>query len=62
MARIPQTDTMRESTTGHDFLPINGTDYIEFYIGNARQSSDPSGQDTLHPFCSQILIDSYTPS
>ncbi len=22
-----------------DFLPINGTDYIEFYVGNARQSS-----------------------
>ncbi|MCU0357111.1 MAG: 4-hydroxyphenylpyruvate dioxygenase [Cyclobacteriaceae bacterium] len=23
----------------HDFLPINGTDYIEFYVGNAKQSS-----------------------
>jgi 4-hydroxyphenylpyruvate dioxygenase len=23
----------------HDFLPINGTDYIEFYAGNARQAS-----------------------
>ncbi len=22
-----------------DFLPINGTDYIEFYVGNARQAS-----------------------
>lgn len=22
-----------------DFLPINGTDYIEFYVGNAKQSS-----------------------
>ena len=39
MAHIPQTDAMRESSTGHDFLPINGTDYIEFYVGNARQSS-----------------------
>jgi 4-hydroxyphenylpyruvate dioxygenase len=23
----------------HDFLPINGTDHIEFYVGNARQSA-----------------------
>lgn len=23
----------------NDFLPINGTDYVEFYVGNARQSS-----------------------
>ncbi len=23
----------------HDFLPINGTDYIEFYVGNAKQSA-----------------------
>ena len=22
-----------------DFLPLNGTDYIEFYVGNAKQSS-----------------------
>src|SRR6187402_3619088 len=22
-----------------DFLPINGTDYIEFYVGNAKQSA-----------------------
>src|SRR3954467_4729767 len=22
-----------------DFLPINGTDYIEFYVGNAKQTS-----------------------
>lgn len=25
--------------TGEDFLPINGTDYIEFYCGNAKQSA-----------------------
>jgi 4-hydroxyphenylpyruvate dioxygenase len=23
----------------HDFLPINGTDYIELYVGNAKQSA-----------------------
>ncbi len=22
-----------------DFLPINGTDYIELYVGNAKQSA-----------------------
>ncbi|WP_022836789.1 4-hydroxyphenylpyruvate dioxygenase [Salisaeta longa] len=31
----PQTDP----TTAEDFLPINGTDYIEFYVGNAKQSA-----------------------
>ena len=24
---------------GADFLPLNGTDYIEFYVGNARQAA-----------------------
>ena len=22
-----------------DFLPINGTDYVEFYVGNAKQAA-----------------------
>ena len=22
-----------------DFLPLNGTDYIEFYVGNAKQAA-----------------------
>jgi 4-hydroxyphenylpyruvate dioxygenase len=26
-------------STEKDFLPINGTDYIEFYVGNARQAA-----------------------
>ena len=26
-------------TASTDFLPINGTDYIEFYVGNAKQAS-----------------------
>jgi 4-hydroxyphenylpyruvate dioxygenase len=30
-ATAPQTAT--------DFLPLNGTDYIEFYVGNAKQSA-----------------------
>jgi 4-hydroxyphenylpyruvate dioxygenase len=25
--------------TTHDFLPLLGTDYVEFYVGNARQSA-----------------------
>lgn len=27
------------NTAEKDFLPINGTDYIEFYVGNARQAA-----------------------
>jgi len=27
------------STTDTDFLPLNGTDYIELYVGNAKQSA-----------------------
>ncbi|MBV8115973.1 MAG: 4-hydroxyphenylpyruvate dioxygenase [Silvibacterium sp.] len=28
-----------EVITDKDFLPLNGTDYVEFYVGNARQAS-----------------------
>ncbi len=28
-----------EVATEKDFLPLNGTDYVEFYVGNARQSA-----------------------
>ncbi|HEV8537926.1 MAG TPA: 4-hydroxyphenylpyruvate dioxygenase [Bacteroidota bacterium] len=34
---LPESKTSREVTK--DFLPINGTDYIEFYVGNAKQSA-----------------------
>ena len=27
------------SATQKDFLPLNGTDYVEFYVGNARQAA-----------------------
>jgi 4-hydroxyphenylpyruvate dioxygenase len=33
------TQTMPASTEAHDVFPINGTDYIEFYVGNAKQAS-----------------------
>jgi 4-hydroxyphenylpyruvate dioxygenase len=33
--------TLVESTlhTKQDFLPLKGTDYVEFYVGNARQAA-----------------------
>lgn len=31
--------TTSSPTTGEDFLPINGTDYVEFYVGNAKQAA-----------------------
>jgi len=32
--------TLEQSTPiEKDFLPLNGTDYVEFYVGNARQSA-----------------------
>src|SRR5436309_10634719 len=39
---MPETKTATATEPafgGVDFLPINGTDYIEFYVGNAKQSS-----------------------
>ena len=35
MASIAQT----QSHVTHDFLPLKGTDHIEFYVGNARQAA-----------------------
>ena len=26
-------------TTDTDFLPLNGTDYIELYVGNSKQAA-----------------------
>jgi 4-hydroxyphenylpyruvate dioxygenase len=34
-----QTQEQNTPTQTDDFLPINGTDYIEFYVGNAKQSA-----------------------
>lgn len=33
------TITQPQTTTAVDFLPLNGTDHIEFYVGNAKQSA-----------------------
>jgi 4-hydroxyphenylpyruvate dioxygenase len=29
----------RKNCSSRKFLPINGTDYIEFYVGNAKQAA-----------------------
>lgn len=34
-----QTQTAPSKTVHQDAFPINGTDYIEFYVGNAKQSA-----------------------
>ena len=31
--------TENAATTARDFLPLNGTDYVEFFVGNARQAA-----------------------
>ncbi|HEX4682606.1 MAG TPA: 4-hydroxyphenylpyruvate dioxygenase [Gemmatimonadaceae bacterium] len=33
------TQTMPVGTEAHDTFPINGTDYVEFYVGNAKQAA-----------------------
>jgi 4-hydroxyphenylpyruvate dioxygenase len=33
------TLTQHNPTSGTDFLPLKGTDHVEFYVGNARQSA-----------------------
>lgn len=33
------TITSREIESKVDFLPLNGTDYVEFYVGNAKQAA-----------------------
>ncbi|MBW8242065.1 4-hydroxyphenylpyruvate dioxygenase [Muricauda oceani] len=35
-----ETSTLpKESNTSEDFMPINGTDYIELYVGNSKQAA-----------------------
>jgi 4-hydroxyphenylpyruvate dioxygenase len=36
---MPEAKTAATTAQHIDFLPINGTDYVEFYVGNARQSA-----------------------
>ncbi len=43
VAPRPDTETTAHEAsdldTPEDFLPINGTDYVEFYVGNAKQAA-----------------------
>ena len=34
-----QTLTETPGEAQKDFLPLNGTDYVEFYVGNAKQAA-----------------------
>ncbi len=34
-----QTATIQTATGAVDFLPLQGTDYVEFYVGNAKQAA-----------------------
>jgi len=34
-----ETNTITQPATQKDAFPINGTDYVEFYVGNAKQSA-----------------------
>jgi 4-hydroxyphenylpyruvate dioxygenase len=34
-----QTQVQEQPLTAQDTFPINGTDYVEFYVGNAKQSA-----------------------
>lgn len=34
-----QTQALDSTATQEDFLPLNGTDYVEFYVGNAKQAA-----------------------
>jgi len=34
-----QTEVLEKNAEVTDFLPLNGTDHIEFYVGNAKQSA-----------------------
>src|SRR5256885_10692235 len=33
------TQTLPVNTEAHDTFPINGTDFLEFYVGNAKQAA-----------------------
>jgi len=36
---IAAPKTKRTPVAEEDFLPLHGTDYIEFYVGNAKQAA-----------------------
>ena len=38
-AHLDSQPTKQSTPTGNDFLPLKGTDHVEFYVGNARQAA-----------------------
>src|SRR5437867_11188064 len=38
-SRIAAARKKTAPTSGEDFLPLEGTDHIEFYVGNAKQAA-----------------------
>ncbi len=36
---MAETATLSAAPEAHDVFPINGTDYVEFYVGNAKQAA-----------------------
>ena len=38
-AHLDSQATTQSTPTGEDFLPLKGTDHVEFYVGNARQAA-----------------------
>ena len=39
METVSTPQPIANKADNQDFLPLNGTDYIEFYVGNAKQSA-----------------------
>src|ERR1700721_3321675 len=39
MATHAPTQTLSQPESNIDFLPLKGTDHVEFYVGNARQAA-----------------------
>ncbi|WP_345253753.1 4-hydroxyphenylpyruvate dioxygenase [Flaviaesturariibacter amylovorans] len=39
MSHVAANETMDRREAGADFLPLQGTDYVEFYVGNAKQAA-----------------------
>src|SRR5947209_17670806 len=39
MSIAPATESRKPSAADADFLPLQGTDYVEFYVGNAKQAA-----------------------
>ena len=39
MARRPRPSTVATPVPDHDYMPLNGIDHVELYVGNAQQAA-----------------------